>query len=92
MSPALSRGNAMTSRSVWIVDWDIPQKPASARVAFYRALKKLRKDFGIANHMSSQSVMIVHSQAAAEAVHNLALRYGCSNIYLAIHYEGKCAQ
>ena len=74
----------MASRGVWIVDWALPQKQASQRVAFYRALKALRKKYGVENHMSSQSVMILHNQEAAKAVHLLARRYGQSNLYWAI--------
>ena len=66
---------------MFIVDWDIPSKPAWRRVYFYKKLRKVRKAFGLEGRMSTMSVLIVQDEKLAWAVHNLASQYGRSNIY-----------
>ena len=72
----------MEREAVFIVDWDLPSGMASQRVAFYRALKRLRKQYG--SFMSSQSVLVTPSEDLARAVHSLASRYGTSNFWRAV--------
>jgi len=78
-------GTAMSEKEfLYIVDWDIPEHPASSRSAFYRALKKLRKERGIYGAMSTQSVLITNNRELATAVHSLASQYGRSHLYKAV--------
>ena len=78
----------MEKQTVWIVDWDIPLEPHSRRRAFYRALKKLRKGFGLEGSLSTASVLIVEDEELAWKVYELASSHGRSNIYQAIQRNG----
>jgi len=71
------------SKTVYIVDYDIPTNPAWRRVYFYKKLRKLRTSHDLTGKLSTQSVLIVQDEELAKAVHALAMEYGKSNIYKA---------
>lgn len=69
---------------MWIVDYDIPQNPASRRRQFYRR----RQRVCAAQHghiaYSTNSVLLCRTKALAVAVHDLANEYGKSHLYRVI--------
>jgi len=72
---------------VWLVDYDLQAKPASRRVAFYNARKKLiaeaLKESGLEFFRSSQSVVITSSEQLARKMCELAKFFGArtANLY-----------
>ena len=65
---------------VYIVDYDMPEKPARKKVQFYRDLKNLRAYA----HMkySTLSVFRTDERMVAEAVYYLVMYYGgCAHVY-----------
>ena len=58
---------------VWIVDWDIPL--TKNRFRFYRALRKLKKELGLHDPMSTKSVLVTKDEELAFRVFNLALMF-----------------
>jgi hypothetical protein len=70
------------SGPIWVVDYDVPVKPAARRMAFYRALWKLLKLHGLERSgRSTQSVWIIDDEEIARDIHNLARSYGKSHLY-----------
>ena len=65
----------------YVVDYDIPVEPHAKRRAFYRALQRLLQERELVADRSTQSVWIVDRREIAEQIHNLAQRYGRSNLY-----------
>ena len=72
----------------FVVDYDIPVEPNSQRMKFYRALWRVLEEHQVPEtERSTASVFISGSQPVAEAIHNLASRYGHSNLYQAVKVE-----
>jgi len=74
------------NETLWIVDWDIPNKPASERMRFYRALRELCKRAGAGNwDRSTMSVLKTSSRELAEEVFSLVagMERGRVNLYRA---------
>ena len=66
----------------FIVDYDLPT--GRDRLRFYRALKKLLKEYVALGSFSTESVFITDDYGLAKQVYNLALGVGGkSRIYLA---------
>ena len=65
---------------VYIVDYDIPEEPASKRVQFYRDLKRLSTYFQGYDY-STLSVLRTHEKEMAEAVYFLVIAYG-GNVHM----------
>ena len=61
--------------SLYIVDYDIPEKPAKERVQFYRDMKKLQNN-DFQSESSTQSVFRTHDRTLAEAVYLLVMAHG----------------
>ena len=64
-----------SEETVFIIDYDMPEKPSSNRVAFYRHLSKLKQKFGYEGQ-SSASVLKTTNRELALEIHRLALSYG----------------
>jgi hypothetical protein len=65
-----------------ICDYDIPAEPKAQRMRFYRGLWRILESHGIpTGERSTQSVWISGSQTVASEIHDLASRYGTSNLY-----------
>ena len=60
---------------VYIVDYDIPEKPAKNKIQFYRDLKKLRKNTKGLEH-STKSVLYTYDKTLAQAVYLLVNVHG----------------
>jgi len=60
--------------SVYIVDYDIPGKPAKKKVQFYRDLKKISQYQS--SDYSTLSVFRTEDKCLAEAVYFLVIAYG----------------
>lgn len=60
---------------VYIVDYDIPEKPTKERVQFYRDMKKLQNNH-FQSEYSTQSVFRTHDKTLAEAVYLLVVAHG----------------
>ena len=64
---------------MWLVDYDLPKKPAYNRVKFHRYLKKvLEKLNGEHIKYSSMSVVITTSRELAEEIHELAKKFNAT--------------
>ena len=73
---------AVTSGEVlYIVDWDLPEKPAGPRRAFYRRLRKVCLNNGSNWERSTFSVLKTRSASLAKEVYVLACQYGRANLY-----------
>jgi hypothetical protein len=72
----------------YIIDWDLPKNKPSARVQFHRELKRLYKKYNLEETRSTQSVLKTSNEALAWEVHELAKKYGHSNIYQATALNG----
>ncbi|MGD2247529.1 MAG: hypothetical protein PVF58_03925 [Candidatus Methanofastidiosia archaeon] len=65
---------------VYIVDYDIPEKPARKKVQFYRDLKNVKEHTRI--EYSTLSVFRTNERMIAEAVYHLVMYYGgCAHVY-----------
>lgn len=72
------------TEQVWIVDYDVPVEPTSQRMKFYRGLWRILASHGIeTGERSTQSVWISGSEGLATEIHDLASKYGTSNLYAA---------
>jgi hypothetical protein len=71
----------------WVVDYDIPVESHAKRRAFYRALHRTLESHDIEADRSTQSVWIIDSQEIAKEIHELACRYGKSNLYSAVKID-----
>ena len=70
------------SGPLWVVDYDIPAEPKARRMAFYRGLWGILKEFEIVTgKRSTQSVWIVDNEVIARRIHEHALNYGRSHLY-----------
>jgi len=72
------------SATIYIVDWDIPRRPASDRLRFYRALQRLCSEAGATIwDRSTMSVLKTPSRDLAFQVFNLVkgVEGGRGNIY-----------
>ena len=61
---------------LYIVDYDIPEEPASKKVQFYRDLKKIRQYQS--SDYSTLSVFRTEDECLAEAVYFLVVAYNGS--------------
>jgi len=89
----------VTAVTVWIVDWDLPEKPVAARRRFYRRLAELGSKHSRFWGRSTQSVLVTVDEGLAAMVFDLASRFGRANLYRAhvvasqprrggnVHYE-----
>lgn len=77
---------AVTTKDVvYLIDYDIPQKPAAGRVAFYRNLSKLKRNYGYDGE-STASVVKTKDRELAFKIHDLAVAYGGQcNVWKAIN-------
>ena len=67
----------------YIVDYDIPEEPASKRVHFYRDMKKLQSK-NLQSDYSTQSVFRTHDKMLAQAVYFLVKAHnGHGHVYRA---------
>jgi hypothetical protein len=73
--------------TVYVVEWDIPSDSAAKRVRFYRALKKIWKDYGAEREMSTKSVFVTSDADFAKDVFGLAKGYGVAHLYEARQIE-----
>jgi len=69
------------SSELYVVDYDIPLRPAARRRAFYRRLHGILSKHGILADRSTASVWILDRREVAEEIHNLAASFGVSNLY-----------
>ena len=67
---------------VWVVDYDIPVEPRARRMAFYRGLWEILREFNIVTgKRSTQSVWIIDNEKIARRIHQHALGFGRSHLY-----------
>jgi hypothetical protein len=75
------RDNPSKKRTVWIVDYDLIDKPC--RRQFYREVRKVLGETGLAAASSSRSVVAVKDEKTARTVYALAAACGISHLYQA---------
>jgi hypothetical protein len=66
---------------VWLVDYDLVDKPC--RRQFYREVKKVMGETGLAAASSSRSVVATKDEKTARTVYALASACGVSHLYRA---------
>jgi len=67
---------------VWIVDYDLMDAPC--RRQFYREVKKVMGETGLANSSSSLSVVATEDEKTARSVYALAAACGIAHLYKAM--------
>jgi spermidine synthase len=65
---------------VWLVDYDLPVHE-SCRQDFYRQVRKVMNETGLANTSSSKSVIVTKNEKTAQTVYNLAKQCGRAHLY-----------
>jgi len=73
--------------SLWIVDYDLTDAPC--RRQFYREVKKVMGETGLARASSSRSVVAVKDEKTARTVYALAAACGVSHLYRATPEDAK---
>lgn len=73
-----------TTGTVWMIDYDIPQKPESRRRQFYRQRAKICAKQHTNVILSTNSVLVCRSLELAKAMYDLASEYGKAHLHRVI--------